>query len=170
MAKRKIYDDELHAQFVTFSCYRRRRLLDHPRAKQIVIGVLADELEKRNGSCSGFVVMPDHIHTILWFPKTACLSPMIRVWKSQSSRQLKQFIRRQLQGYSESTDPSQPFWQAKYYPFNLCTEKKAREKLDYMHLNPVRAGLVKRACDWRWSSAQYFEYGKSVGIPITWVF
>ena len=32
MAKRRIYDDELHVQFVTFSCYRRRRSLDHPRA------------------------------------------------------------------------------------------------------------------------------------------
>ena len=32
MAKRRIHDDELHAQFVTFSCYRRRRSLDHPRA------------------------------------------------------------------------------------------------------------------------------------------
>ena len=36
MAKRRIYDDELHAQFVTFSCYRRRRLLDHPSARQVV--------------------------------------------------------------------------------------------------------------------------------------
>ena len=29
MSRRRIYDDELHAQFVTFSCYQRRRLLGH---------------------------------------------------------------------------------------------------------------------------------------------
>ena len=95
MTKRRIYDDQLHAQFVTFSCYRRRRLLDHPRARQVVMAVLAE--------------------------------------------------------YSKSIDPKQPFWQPKYYPFNLYSEKKAKEKLDYMQLNPVRAGLVQQACDWRWS-------------------
>ncbi|MEE8452162.1 MAG: hypothetical protein V3R99_09615 [Thermoguttaceae bacterium] len=51
MVKRRIYDDELHAQFVTFSCYRRRRLLDHPRARQVVMDVLTDELRKRKGIC-----------------------------------------------------------------------------------------------------------------------
>jgi hypothetical protein len=46
MAKRRICDDELHAKFVPFSCYRRRRLLDHSRARQVVMGVLAAELNK----------------------------------------------------------------------------------------------------------------------------
>ena len=65
MAKRRIYDDELHAQFVTFSCYRRRRSLAHPRARQIVMGVLAAELKKHDGTCCGFVVMPDHVTEVL---------------------------------------------------------------------------------------------------------
>jgi putative transposase len=170
MSKRRIYDDELHSQFVTFSCYKRRRLLDHPRAKQIVVSILADELQKRQGLCSGFVVMPDHVHAIVWFPNTGCLSPMMRVWKSRSSRRLKQFTRTQLTGYSKAIDPKHPVWQPKYYPFNLYSEKKAREKLDYMHFNPVRAGLVRNACDWQWSSARYYELGGSVGVPITWIF
>ena len=58
----------------------------------------------------------------------------------------------------------------KYYPFNLYTEKKALEKLDYMHKNPVTAGLVEQACDWQWSSARYYEQRKSVGVPLGWVF
>ncbi|NQU22166.1 MAG: hypothetical protein HQ567_12855 [Candidatus Nealsonbacteria bacterium] len=45
MSKRRFYDDELHAQFVTFSCcYRRRRLLDHADSRQIVVSQLATEL------------------------------------------------------------------------------------------------------------------------------
>ncbi len=39
-----------------------------------------------------------------------------------------------------------------------------------MHLNPVRAGLVEKATDWVWSSARYFEHGKSVGVPLEWIF
>jgi len=55
-------------------------------------------------------------------------------------------------------------------PFNLYSEKKALEKLDYMHLSPVRAGLVEKAVDRAWSSARYFESGKSVGVPLEWIF
>ena len=67
MARRRIYDDELHAQFVTFSCYRRRRLLDHPRTRQVVMGVLAAKMKNHCGTCCGFVIMPDHVHAMVWF-------------------------------------------------------------------------------------------------------
>jgi putative transposase len=52
----------------------------------------------------------------------------------------------------------------------LFTSRKALEKLEYMHLNPVRAGLVSRATDWPWSSAPYYESGADVGIPLQWIF
>ena len=37
-----------------------------------------------------------------------------------------------------------------------------------MHLNPVRAGLVERVEEYRWSSAPWYLEGKSVGLPIRW--
>ena len=170
MAKRRIYDDEFHAQFVTFSCYRRRQLLNHPRARQVVMAILSEELGKSEGTCCGFVVMPDHVHAILWFPRSGCLSPFMQTWKSRASRPLKKLTRGQMQEYAQAIDPREPFWQPKYYPFNLFTEKKAIEKLDYMHLNPVRAGLAGAATEWRWSSARYYIDGASVGVPLGWVF
>jgi putative transposase len=74
MTGRTIHDDELHAHFVTFSCYRKRRLLDHDRAKRVVLGVLGAQLAGRKASCVGFVVMPDHVHAIVWFPIPGPLS------------------------------------------------------------------------------------------------
>ena len=56
MLSRRIYDDELHAHFVTFSCYRRRGLLDHDRAKRVALGVLNSPLARRKARCVGFVV------------------------------------------------------------------------------------------------------------------
>ena len=38
-----------------------------------------------------------------------------------------------------------------------------------MHMNPVRMGLVEQAADWRWSSARWYDFGESVGVPIDWV-
>ncbi|MFO8100645.1 MAG: hypothetical protein R6U37_00535 [Dehalococcoidia bacterium] len=51
-------------------------------------------------------------------------------------------------------------WQKGFYDFNIYTESKFREKLDYMHSNPVKAGIVKHPADYHWSSyGQYFDEG-----------
>jgi putative transposase len=42
-------------------------LLDHDRAKGVVLGVLNSQLAHRKASCVGFVVMPDHVHAIVWY-------------------------------------------------------------------------------------------------------
>ena len=70
MNRRKIHDDERYVHFVTFSCYKRRRLLNPDRAKRIVLGVLGVRLARKNAICTGFVIMPDHVHSLLWFPET----------------------------------------------------------------------------------------------------
>ena len=61
MSERKIYDDEQHAQFITFSCYKRRKLLETDQAKRIVIGTLGSQLKTHDGLCVGFVIMPEHV-------------------------------------------------------------------------------------------------------------
>jgi putative transposase len=60
-------------------------------------------------------------------------------------------------------------WQPKYYAFHIYSQKKLQEKLIYTHENPVRAGLVRRAIDWRWSSARWYQDRRSVGVPVTWI-
>jgi len=169
MGKRVIHDDQLHAHFVTFSCYRRRRLLDDDRAKGVVLGVLNSQLVGRKATCVGFVVMPDHVHAIVWFPIPGQLSLFIQQWKRLSSHQIRRLVHGKLVRYAEKIGDADPFWQAKYYPFNLYSEEKVREKLTYMHENPVRAGLVAKPCDWAYSSARYYEQGRSVGVPIRWI-
>ena len=169
MGKRRVCDDELFAHFVTFSCYRRRRLLDHDRAKKIVLGVLGSQLRKQQATCVGFVVMPNHVHAVVWFPVVGQLSHFMKQWKQRSSVQIKRVLHECLTGYAATVEPDEAFWQRKYYVFHLYSEEKMREKLDYMHANPVRAGLVERPCDWPWSSARYYQQRRSVGVPVRWV-
>jgi putative transposase len=59
-----------------------------------------------------------------------------------------------------------PFWQPRYYDFNVWHESKLTEKLDYVHQNPVRRGLVARPEDWKWSSAPHYSTGKECGVEI----
>jgi putative transposase len=164
--KRRIFDDEGHLQFVTFTCYGRRRLLDHDRCKRIVIGILGSQLAAQQGFCVGFVVMPNHVHALVGFIEPRQLSDFMKQWKQRSSVQIKKLFREHFQNYALSFDPAQPVWQARYYPFNVYSQRKVDEKLNYMHENPVRAGLVARAIDWPWSSARYYALGRSVGLPI----
>ncbi|MFZ2633188.1 MAG: transposase [Desulfosalsimonadaceae bacterium] len=151
--RRKIFDKENHAFFVTFSCFRRRRLLDHDRAKGIVVHFLSTQLKNQNGSCIGFVIMPDHVHAMVAFHEPGVLSTFMNQWKRRSSIQLKNLFRSGLDSYGGKMDPESPMWQAKYYCFNVFSENKVREKLAYMHYNPVKSGLVNRPEDWMYGSA-----------------
>ena len=164
--ERKIFDIGGHAHFVTFSCYKRRRLLDDNRAKGIVIHFLADQLRKDDGVCMGFVIMPDHVHVLVHFKESSVLSRFIQQWKRRSSIRLKGWIKERLPAYAAVIDMSEPVWQPRYYDFNVFSGKKANEKLDYMHNNPVKNGLVTRAENWMYSSARWYLLRRQVGVEI----
>ena len=166
---RQTIDDQLFAHFVTFSVYRHRRLLDHDRPKRILLGVLSEELEQHKASCAGFVVMPDHVHAILWFPIAGLLARFMHGWKRKSSFHVREWYRGNAANYFDGFGEGDRFWQPKYYAFEIYETAKLEEKLRYMHENPVRAGLVRHATDWKWSSARWYEHRQPVGVPIKWI-
>lgn len=169
MHPRRVCDDERYAHFLTFSCDRRRRLLDHDHPKRVVLGVLNEQLGRQEARCAGFVVMPDHVHAVVWFPETGQLSRFVHEWKRRSSLTIRAWYRDHSARYFEGITTGDRFWQPKFYSFTIFTRRKLEEKLAYMHLNPVRAGLVSLATDWAWSSARWYECGRSVGVPLAWV-
>jgi len=59
-----------------------------------------------------------------------------------------------------------PFWQARYYDFNVWSEKKRVEKLRYIHRNPVTRGLVKKPEDYPWSSFRHYATGNAGAVEI----
>ena len=58
------------------------------------------------------------------------------------------------------------FWQARFYDFNVYTSGKRKEKLNYMHANPVVRGLVEHPKDWRWSSWGFYWGGETGMVRI----
>jgi putative transposase len=167
--KRRIAEDELYAHFVTFSCHGRRRLLDADHPKRIVLGQLNDQLQRQSAKCIGFVIMPDHVHAIIWFPQTGQLSRFMQQWKRLSSFQIREWYRQNDAHYFREYNMEEKFWTPKYYAFALYSRPKIEEKLAYMHMNPVTAGLVTKAIEWRWSSARWYLESRRVGVPISWV-
>ena len=67
MGRLRRIGDALYVPFITFSCYRRRRLLDHDQPRPRLSGVLNEELARSEARCVGFVVMPSHVQALILF-------------------------------------------------------------------------------------------------------
>lgn len=74
-----------------------------------------------------------------------------------------------LSSQSHPTRPKATLFLESEKTFQIDSRQKLEEKLTYMHMNPVRAGLVEKPADWKWSSARWYEHQQSVGVPISWV-
>jgi REP element-mobilizing transposase RayT len=53
------------------------------------------------------------------------------------------------------------FWQRRFYDFNVWSAAKKKEKLHYMHANPVRERPVKHPREWPWSSFGFYAYDET---------
>lgn len=167
MPKRQVFDLPGQRHFVTFSTYQRRRFLDSPHTRDIVMEVLEQSLISHHAGCTGFVVMPNHVHAILLGQADFQISRLIQVWKKTSSYRLKRIYEREVKSYHQLCPENCPIWQAGFYDFNLESDEKLIEKLEYIHNNPVQAQLAVTPVAWPWSSARFYEYGEAIGVTIT---
>jgi putative transposase len=112
----------------------------------------------------GYVIMPEHIHLLLSEPEVGTPSTVMQVLKQRTARALlpkcKPKDPRQTHLFGEAPLRA-PFWQARFYDFNVWTEHKRVEKLKYMHRNPVKRGLVTSPENWRWSSYRCYALQES---------
>jgi putative transposase len=91
--------------------------------------------------------MPEHVHLLISEPEQGKLSTALQM--------LKQITANKLMSYA----PAGIFWQARYYDFNVWSERKRIEKLRYIHRNPVKRGLCESPEDWEWSSFRHHLCG-----------
>ena len=112
-----------------------------------------------------FVYMPEHVHLIV-----DPLEPEPRIdhflarLKQPFSKEIKQLLEASssslLKTLTVTERPEKTcfrFWQeGPGYDRNLQTAMAIQSAIEYLHMNPVRHGLVVRAVDWRWSSARWF--------------
>jgi putative transposase len=87
--QRREFTDQRYVFFITYSVYRRRNLLELDWPKRIVLGVLNHQLEAMRACCVGFVVMPNHLHALVWLPDPNELRRFIHGWKRMSSYRIR---------------------------------------------------------------------------------
>jgi len=162
--QRRIGRGDLH--FITFTCYQRRRWLGSVRARNLVVKILGEVRQRYGFALLGYVIMPEHVHLLINELTTMPPARIIQVFKQRVSRRMRGKKRGgsgQMElPFAEVDREMRRFWQRRYYDFNVYTEKKLWEKLDYMHVNPVRQKLVKHPRDWPWSSFNFYECGEGL--------
>ena len=115
----------------------------------------------------GYVVMPNHVHLLISESPKATPSLVLKVLKQRVSRDLRKRARRACAGQLRLAFPGDEgslthFWQPRFYDFNVWSKKKFREKLEYMHANPVTKKLVTHPRDWPWSSWSFYANGEGI--------
>ena len=142
---------QLH--FLTFSCYRRRPNFCSPVSRHVFESALERVRQKYEMCVCGYVVMPGHVHLLVSEPERSTLA--------KAMQSLKQGVARTL-----ALRANDPFWEGRYYDFNIWSERKFVEKLRYIHRNPVERGLVARPEDWAWSSFRHYLTGEVGAVEI----
>jgi len=160
---------DLH--FVTFSCYRRLPLLGTARARNRFVRILDEVRSRHPFKLIGYVVMPEHVHLLLGEPKKGTPSKVLQVLKQKVSRALRGKGKKGVPGQLSLAFPRSAmevgaFWQRRFYDFNVYSRKKLREKLEYMHANPVVRKLVVHPREWPWSSWSQYAKGEKGLIRI----
>jgi putative transposase len=154
----KRYYGQGHLHFLTWSCYRRKPLLGSVRARNRFLKILDEVRQRYHFRLVGYVVMPEHVHLLVSEPELGTPSTVVQVIKQRFSRLMRRRKRKrsgaQLQLWKEDEAPR--FWQRRFYDFNVWSEKKKGEKLNYMHNNPVKRKLVTHPKQWPWSSFSFY--------------
>ena len=163
------YDHLNTARFITFSCYRRHKLLVAPPVIELFLETLQMIRSRRGLRVFGYVVMPEHVHLVVHPPESLKLGPVIGELKSKSASAIISRGLVELPGdcrVSKNGHARWAFWQPRCYDHNCRTPETVLEKINYCHNNPVKRGLVPSPGDWAWSSYNWYEGQSDVPLEI----
>lgn len=162
--KRKIYQGELH--FVTLTVVEWLDVFTRRIYKDTIIESLKYCRDNKGLCIYAYVLMTNHMHLVADTDENH-LSDIIRDFKTYTSKKLYQQIKEnphesrkkwmlkifRTKGQSNINNIHHQFWQNGSYPVGLYSNQVIQQKIDYIHQNPVRAGMVSKPEYYIYSSA-----------------
>ncbi len=162
---RRNVNDPGNAHELTFSCYQGYKFLASDRVRTWLKEALDAARANLEFDLWAYVFMPEHVHLIV-NPRrpTYDMAEIRRALKEPVGRaaikHLREYRRDWLPRITRQRGKRQErlFWQSGGgYDRNITEPSTLTSMIDYIHLNPVRRGLVESAIDWRWSSMAELE-------------
>lgn len=168
--RRKSYPARGDAHEFTFSCYRRHPFLLNSEHKKLFFAALNEARDEHDFLVCAYVVMPEHVHVLIWPLNDEYDLPGILQSMKQGVGQKAIFRAKRRGDADKFLEPSKSgkmqfrFWQAGGgYDRNFRTAKAIWAAIRYIHNNPVARKLVENPGDWEWSS--YNAYEGVEGVP-----
>ncbi|NER16776.1 REP-associated tyrosine transposase [Spongiivirga citrea] len=160
--------DQSKPHFITFTVVNWVDIFTRKVYKDIVIENLQYCINNKGMVLYGYVVMSNHIHLIIQSSDDD-LSGLIRDFKKNTAKKIikqintgpesrREWMLNQFKKATESHNRNQEyqFWKYGNHPEEIYSQKFMWSKLDYIHLNPVRLGLVNKASHYIYSSASNY--------------
>jgi REP element-mobilizing transposase RayT len=138
--------------FVTCRLLPRRRILSAAEFATLA-QVIGERRAEHKFLPTAWVFLPDHWHAVFYPRHPLTISLVMEAIKDGATKRINRARRE-----------AGRLWQPRFFDRALRTVKEYHEKVEYIHLNPVKAGLVSRAEDWPWSSVN--DYTGSVERPV----
>ena len=157
----KHYDIPGDAHLLTFSCYQRYALLSKERSRLWFIDALDKARKKHGFHLWAWVIMPEHIHLLVWTPDSEMkIDKILASIKKPVSYKAAQYLKHHAPLFLEKLTvvsagrTCHRFWQSgPGWDQNLYNPPAIHNAIEYIHNNPVRRGLVQTPTAWQWSSA-----------------
>lgn len=134
--------------FISCRLLPRRRILSPPE-----FAILAQVIQERRAEhkflLTAWVFLPDHWHAIFYPPHLLTISRVMEAIKDGATKRI-----------NRTRHEVGMLWQLRFFDRALRTVKEYNEKVEYIHLNPAKAGLATRPEEWPWSSVH--DYTGSV--------
>ena len=134
--------------FITMCTKNRRAVLARDEISEILIVEWRAAHERHGWAVGRYVIMPDHVHFVCR-PELGArkLSEFIGLWKSWTSRRMNA-----LGGPRSATAATTTgLWQREFFDHVLRSNESYSEKWNYVFDNPVRAGLITAAQEWKYA-------------------
>jgi len=169
-----IIRDQAKAHFITMTVVDWIDVFSRKIYRDIVVNSFNYCIKNKGMILYGYVIMSNHIHMIIQ-SEDEKLSELIRDFKKFTAKTVLDKIQAEnesrkewmLERFKKATETHQrnknyQFWQLNNHPEEVYSERFLWSKLDYIHLNPVRAGIVEKASHYTYSSAQNYVNGKGL--------
>ena len=160
------------ALYITIVTKDRLPIFQTDPIKTIACQALDEARNSGKFSIFAYVIMLDHMHLLTDCPNTS--AEVLRYVKGITGRRVIDYLKEKKyesslaklrhQEWKRRHDYS--LWQQEKNVFSIFSEGVFMQKVNYIHLNPVRAGLVERAIDYRWSSARIWQRRDAEDEPL----
>lgn len=166
--------------FWTSSVIERIPALRSPTAARMLLAVIDEYRRKYGVRLIGYVVMPDHVHLLLWAEDGATIDTFLEQVLRHTSAGIADMAGRvDVRGDRLASIWLTRFrarargkarvrvWKERGRAYPVKDEPTLLQKIEYIHLNPVKEGYVERAEDWLFSSAAWYA-DRGGPISIDW--